>query len=68
MERCLRVLHDVVGSRPVTMFFDLSKGRSAAFPLGDEVRTMTCARWLTILPTLPWKRISDVALMVGPAR
>ncbi|MBI5499179.1 MAG: hypothetical protein HY907_02980 [Deltaproteobacteria bacterium] len=66
VERCLRVLRDEVGSRPVSLFFDLTKGRSRYFPLGDEVRTMTCAGWLAALRTLPWARISDVALMVGP--
>jgi 16S rRNA C1402 (ribose-2'-O) methylase RsmI len=66
VERCLRVLRDEVGERPVSLFFDLTKGRSRRFPLSDEVRTMTCAEWLVALPKLPWKRISDVALMLGP--
>ncbi|MBI5490723.1 MAG: hypothetical protein HY905_25540 [Deltaproteobacteria bacterium] len=66
LARCLQVLQDEVGIRPVTLFFDLSKGRSRFFPMSDEVRTMTCARWLAALPALPWGKIADVALMVGP--
>jgi len=67
VERCLQVLHDEVGRRPVTLFFDLTKGPSRRFPLSDEVRSMTCGKWLALLPKLPWARISDVSLMVGPS-
>jgi 16S rRNA C1402 (ribose-2'-O) methylase RsmI len=66
LERCLRVLRDEVGRRPVTLFFDLTKGPSRRFPLADEVRSATCERWLALLPRLPWGRLSDVSLMVGP--
>ena len=65
VERCLALLEPVVGRRPVTIFFDLSKPRNE-YPMADEARTMTCAQWREVLPSLPWKKISDLALMVGP--
>jgi len=64
LERCLELLEPVVGARPVTLFFDLTKAREF-FPLADQVRTMPCPAWRKALKTLPRERISDVALMVG---
>lgn len=63
--RCLERLRPLVGERPVTLFFDLTKPREQ-FPLADAVRTLRCEEWLDAARGLPWDRISDVALMVGP--
>lgn len=63
--RCLERLEPLIAERPVTLFFDLTKPLER-FPLADAVRTRTCPEWLAALPELPWDRISDVSLMVGP--
>jgi 16S rRNA (cytidine1402-2'-O)-methyltransferase len=66
LERCLRLLAPEIGGRAVTLFFDLTKTPRRTFPLADEVRSLTAARWLEALPDLPWNKVHDVALMVGP--
>lgn len=65
LPRCLKRLRPLVGERPMTLFFDLTKPRDR-YPLADQVRTLTCREWLGVLGALPWDRISDVALMVAP--
>lgn len=65
LRRCLSLLRTAAGPRPVTLFFDLTKPRRR-FPLADRALTRTSAEWLEALPGLPWDKISDVALMVGP--
>lgn len=66
LERCLRALRPVIGRRPATVFFDLTKRTRGKYPMADKVLSMTCERWLKALPVIPWDRVSDVALMVGP--
>lgn len=66
LERCLRALRPVVGRRPATVFFDLTKRTRGKYPLADKVLSMSCERWLKALPSIPWDRVSDLALMVGP--
>lgn len=66
LERCLRALRPVVGRRPATVFFDLTKRTRGKYPLADKVLSMSCERWLKALPAIPWDRVSDLALMVGP--
>lgn len=45
---------------------DLTKRTRGKYPLADKVLSMTCERWLKALPAIPWDRVSDLALMVGP--
>lgn len=64
--RCLRLLKTAVGRRPVTVFFDMTKSTRGKYPMGDKVLTMTCDKWLKAAEVIPWDKVSDLALMVGP--
>lgn len=66
VERCLKVLRRAVGARPVTLYFDLTKRAPGKYPMADKVLTKSCAQWLKTLGGVPWDKVSDVALMVGP--
>jgi 16S rRNA C1402 (ribose-2'-O) methylase RsmI len=66
VERCLRALRPVIGKRPVTLFFDLTKRTAGKYPMADKVLAKTCAQWLDGLNGIPWDKVSDAALMVAP--
>ena len=65
-QRCLRLLKDAAPRRPVTLFFDMTKSAGGDYPMADKVLTRTAKRWLDAWDEVPWERVSDVALMVGP--
>lgn len=64
--RCMALLEPVVKDRPVTLYFDLAKSPPEKFPLSGVVRARACSQWRRELSSLPWDRIDDVSLMVGP--
>lgn len=64
--RCLRLLRGAAARRPVTLFFDMTKRAGGDYPMADKVLTKTAAQWLQAWGEVPWERVSDVALMVGP--
>lgn len=64
---CLANIAPEVGKRPVTVFFDLTKQVKGKYPYADRVITRTCREWLKEEAGVPWKEISDIALMVHPA-
>lgn len=66
VERCLRAMAPVLRKRPVSLFFDLTKRAPGKYPMADKVLTKTCAAWLESLAEIPWDKVSDAALMVGP--
>jgi 16S rRNA (cytidine1402-2'-O)-methyltransferase len=63
---CLRGLREVVGSRLITGFFDLTKNPPERYPWADRVRTMDCARWLRQAARIPWARVAEAVLLVHP--
>lgn len=63
---CLRGMRDVVKSRRITVFFDLTKNPREKYPYADRVRTMDCAGWLREAARIPWAKVADVALLVHP--
>ena len=63
---CMRTMEPVIGKRVVTAFFDLTKVPRTKFPYADRMITMGCREWLKEAERIPWKDISDVALMVHP--
>lgn len=65
-KECLTTMAPVVGGRAVTAFFDLTKVPRAKFPYADRMITLGARAWLKEAERLPWKDISDVALMVHP--
>lgn len=65
-EECLRTMEGAVGGRLVTAFFDLTKVPRTRFPYADRVITLNCRAWRKEAGRIPWKRVSDVALMVHP--
>lgn len=64
--RCVALLEPVVGDRPITLHFDLAKQPPEKFPLSGVTRMRSCSQWRRELSSLPWNRIDDVSLMVGP--
>lgn len=64
---CIRNIEPVIGKRLVSAFFDLTKKTKGKYPYADRVITMTCREWLREAERIPWKEISDVALMVHPS-
>ncbi len=65
---CLKVMRDLIGKRPVAVFFDLTKVTSSnKYPYANQVRTLSCADWLREAKKIRWEKISDVALLVHPA-
>lgn len=67
LRECLRLMEPELGSRPVTLFFDLTKVPASKFPYADRTRTLDCRGWLAEVERIDWERVSDVALMVHPA-
>jgi 16S rRNA (cytidine1402-2'-O)-methyltransferase len=63
---CIRGIEPHVGKRQVSAFFDLTKKTKGKYPYADRVMTMGCRDWLKEAERLPWKEISDVALMLHP--
>ena len=63
---CLRGMRDLVKSRPVTAFFDLTKNPREKYPYADRVRTMDCAGWLREAARIRWQEVADVALLIHP--
>lgn len=63
---CISHLEPAIGKRLVSTFFDLTKKTKGKYPYADRVITMTCKEWLKEPERIPWKEISDVALMVMP--
>lgn len=66
VRECLALMEPIVGERPVSAFFDLTKVPKSKFPYADRVLTMNCGEWRKEAESLPWELISDVALMVLP--
>ena len=63
---CFSVMRPVLGGRPVSAFFDLTKNTKGKYPYADRVMTMGCGEWLKQEKLIAWKEISDVALMIHP--
>jgi 16S rRNA C1402 (ribose-2'-O) methylase RsmI len=63
---CLTAMAPVVGNRPVTAFFDLTKVPRSKFPFADRLLTVSCREWLQEANRINWHEISDVSLMVHP--
>lgn len=63
---CIGSIEPIVGPRLVSVFFDLTKRSVGKYPYADRVITMTCRDWLKEAAGIPWKEISDIALMVHP--
>jgi|GEM_PF-1712720 len=63
---CLCGMRDLVKSRRITAFFDLTKSPRDQYPYADRVRTMDCAGWLREAARIPWAEIADVALLIHP--
>ena len=63
---CLTAMAPIVGDRPLTAFFDLTKVPKSKFPFADRLQTMTCQEWLQEADRINWQEISDVSLMVHP--
>ncbi|MDD5305168.1 MAG: SAM-dependent methyltransferase [Elusimicrobia bacterium] len=66
-KECIANIEPVVGKRLVSAFFDLTKKTKGKYPYADRVITLTCREWLKEAERMPWKEISDVALMVHPS-
>jgi len=60
---CLGLLSSVLGERPVSAFFDLTKVPKSKFPYADRVMTMTCGEWRREAERIRWADVSDVSLM-----
>lgn len=65
-KECMTTMEPVIGKRVVTAFFDLTKVPRTKFPYADRMITLGCRAWLKEAERIPWKDISDVALMVHP--
>lgn len=63
---CIANIEPVIGKRLVSVFFDLTKKTKGKYPYADRVITMTCREWLKEDVRIPWKEISDIALMIHP--
>lgn len=63
---CFKTIEPVIGKRLVSAFFDLTKVPRSKFPYADRIITLGCRDWLKEAERIPWKDISDVALMVHP--
>lgn len=63
---CLAAMRPVLGKRLVSAFFDLTKVPRSKFPFADRVITLDGAAWLKEAERVPWKDVSDVALMIHP--
>jgi 16S rRNA C1402 (ribose-2'-O) methylase RsmI len=63
---CMTNISPVIGKRKVSVFFDLTKKTKGKYPYADRVMTMSCRDWLVEADRIPWKEISDIALMVHP--
>lgn len=61
---CLAALEPVLGGRPVSAFFDLTKVPKSKFPYADQVTTLTCREWRREAERVRWNEVSDVSLMV----
>lgn len=61
---CLAALAGVVGERPVSAFFDLTKVPRAKYPYADRVITLSCREWRRETERIRWSQVSDVSLMV----
>ena len=68
LRACLEALLGAGGNRRVSIFFDLTKPHGLRFPYADKVWTLTVREWLRALSRVPWERVSDIALLVHPAR
>jgi 16S rRNA C1402 (ribose-2'-O) methylase RsmI len=67
-DACLAELGPLAGGRAVTAFFDLTRPPRTGFPYANEVRTLSCAAWRRRGRRIRWDKVSDVALLVEPAR
>lgn len=65
-QRCLAEIEPVAGARQLSVFFDLTKVVKGKYPYADRVMTMTCREWSREALRIPWKEISDIALMLHP--
>lgn len=65
-KECMTTMEPVIGKRVVTAFFDLTKVPRTKFPYADRMITLGARAWLKEAESIPWKDISDVALMVHP--
>lgn len=63
---CVTNIAPIAGERLVSVFFDLTKRSVGKYPYADRVMTMTCRDWLAEDERIPWKEISDIALMIHP--
>ena len=67
-KECLAELRPLLGDRLLSAFFDLTKGSGPKYPYADRVITKDCRAWFKEAKRIPWKEISDVALMVHPRK
>lgn len=65
---CVAALAPVLGRRPVTAFFDLTKVPRSRYPYADRVETLACSDWEREADNVRWEKVSDVALMVHAVR
>lgn len=65
-KECMAAMEPVIGKRVVTAFFDLTKVPRTKFPYADRMITLGARAWLKEAERIPWKDVSDVALMVHP--
>lgn len=63
---CLTGIAPVIGTRKVSVFFDLTKKTKGKYPYADRIMTMSAREWLKEALSVPWKEISDIALMIEP--
>ena len=65
-QACFAEMKPLLRDRLVSAFFDLTKGSGPKYPYADRVITLDGRAWLREARLLPWKDISDVALMIQP--
>jgi 16S rRNA C1402 (ribose-2'-O) methylase RsmI len=62
---CLEAAATIDPTRPVTIFFDLSKNNPSS-PLPDTATTAPVSHWLSTVATIPWPSVSDISLLFHP--
>lgn len=65
LRACLGEMEPVVGTRPVSVFLDLTKA-GEKYPYGGQVRTRTCRGWLESWDEVEWDKVSEASLLVHP--
>lgn len=62
---CVRALLPAAGGRDVSVFFDLTKPKSA-YPYAGQVLTRPCSEWPARTGEIDWDRVSEISLVVHP--